>query len=139
MALFPSDLWCEGKPFEACSRNILNRQIARAEAMGFTMNMGIEAEFFVFRDEPQGRNPVSPLEHLEKPAYDTTRLMDNFHWLGELVDAMNDLGWDVYSFDHEDGIGQVEILDGTVLNHRAQGTEALPGEDVEQDLECRTR
>lgn len=109
VALFPSDLWCEGKPFEPCSRNILNRQVAKAAGMGFTMNLGLEAEFFVFRDEPEGRNPVSPLEHLEKPAYDTTRLLDNFHWLGELVDAMNDLGWDVYSFDHEDGIGQVEI------------------------------
>ncbi|MEL6998447.1 MAG: type III glutamate--ammonia ligase [Pseudomonadota bacterium] len=109
VALFPSDLWCEGKPFDACSRNILNRQVARAKEMGFSMNLGMEAEFFVFRDEPEGRDPVSALEHLNKPAYDTTRLLDNLHWLGELVDAMNDLGWDVYSFDHEDGIGQVEI------------------------------
>ena len=109
IALFPSDLWCEGKPFEACSRNILNRQMARAADMGFTFNLGMEAEFFVFNDEQGGRAPVSPLPHLEKPAYDTTRLMDNIHWLGELVDAMNTLGWDVYSFDHEDGIGQVEI------------------------------
>lgn len=112
-ALFPSDLWCEGKPFEACSRNILNRQIDRAKDMGFTMNLGIEAEFFVFRDEDvgaePGRDPLSPLAHLEKPAYDTTRLLDNIGWLQELVDAMNGLGWDVYSFDHEDGIGQVEI------------------------------
>ncbi len=109
IALFPSDLWCEGKPFEACSRNILNRQIARAGELGYTLNLGMEAEFFVFRDEPDGRMPVSALAHLEKPAYDTTRLLDNIHWLGELVDAMNELGWDVYSFDHEDGIGQVEI------------------------------
>ena len=26
----------------------------------------------------------------------------------EIVSAMNDLGWDVYSFDHEDGNGQFE-------------------------------
>lgn len=109
VALFPSDLWCEGKPFEACSRNILGRQMARARDMGFVMNLGMEAEFFVFRDEPGGREPVSPLPNLDKPAYDTTRLMDNLPWLGELVGAMNTLGWDVYSFDHEDGIGQVEI------------------------------
>ena len=106
--LFHSDLWCEGAPFEACSRNILNRQIARAEAMGFTMNLGMEAEFFVFRQD-EDRAPVSPRAHLDKPAYDTVRLLDNFDWLSELVDAMNTLGWDVYSFDHEDGIGQVEI------------------------------
>jgi glutamine synthetase len=36
--------------------------------------------------------------------------MDNLDvWLSETVDAMNELGWDVYSFDHEDGIGQFEI------------------------------
>lgn len=108
-AYFSCDLWCEGKPFEPCSRNILGRQVAKAAEMGFTMNLGMEAEFFVFRDEPGVPAPVSPLHHLEKPAYDTTRLLDNMHWLGELVDAMNTLGWDVYSFDHEDGIGQVEI------------------------------
>ncbi|MEO1468123.1 MAG: type III glutamate--ammonia ligase, partial [Pseudomonadota bacterium] len=108
-AYFSCDLWCEGAPFEACSRNILGRQVAAAAEMGFTMNLGMEAEFFVFRDEAGGRQPMSPLPHLEKPAYDTTRLLDNLDWLGELVEAMNTLGWDVYSFDHEDGIGQVEI------------------------------
>lgn len=108
-ALMHSDLWCRGEPFEACSRNILNRQVERAAAMGYVMNLGMEAEFFVFRDEAGGRAPVSPLPHLAKPAYDTIRLLDNFDWLSELVDAMNGLGWDVYSFDHEDGIGQVEI------------------------------
>ncbi|MEL7114452.1 MAG: type III glutamate--ammonia ligase, partial [Pseudomonadota bacterium] len=115
VALIPSDLWCEGKPFEPCSRNILNRQMEAAAAQGYVMNLGMEAEFFVFRDEGEGRgaeagrDPVSAQQHLEKPAYDTGRLLDNLPWLGELVDAMNTLGWDVYSFDHEDGIGQVEI------------------------------
>ncbi len=115
VALIPSDLWCEGAPFEACSRNILGRQVARANDMGFSMNLGLEAEFFVFKDENEhqrqeaGRDPVSSKQHLEKPAYDTARLLDNLPWLSELVDAMNGLGWDVYSFDHEDGIGQVEI------------------------------
>ena len=108
-ALFACDLWTGGAPFEACSRNILGRQVARAAELGFTMNLGMEAEFFVFRDQPGEPTPVSPLPHLEKPAYDTTRLLDNLDWLGELVEAMNALGWDVYSFDHEDGIGQVEI------------------------------
>ena len=30
-------------------------------------------------------------------------------WMRELVKYMNELGWDVYSLDHEDGIGQFEI------------------------------
>ena len=110
LAWFASDLWCEGKPFEPCSRNILKRALAKARTLGFGLNFGIEAEFFVLRDQPGGGYaPVSDRHNLAKPAYDVSRLIDNMPWLGELVDAMNTLGWDVYSLDHEDGIGQFEI------------------------------
>jgi glutamine synthetase len=110
VAWFASDLWTEGKPFEPCSRNILKRVTSRAAEMGYGMNMGVEAEFFVFEDDEEGGfQPISPRHHLDKPAYDVTRLLDNLHWIGDLVQAMNSLGWDVYSFDHEDGIGQFEI------------------------------
>lgn len=110
VAWFASDLWCQGKPFDACSRNILKRVLAKAASMGYTMNLGMEAEFFVLRDDPVlGYKPVSDRKNLEKPAYDVSRMLDNMGWMDELVSAMNSLGWDVYSFDHEDGIGQFEI------------------------------
>ncbi|MSP88069.1 MAG: type III glutamate--ammonia ligase [Alphaproteobacteria bacterium] len=110
IAWFASDLWCQGKPFEACSRHILKRAQARAAKLGLGLNFGIEAEFFVLTDTAEGSyKPVSTRHHLAKPAYDTARLLDNMPWMGELVRAMNGLGWDVYSFDHEDGIGQFEI------------------------------
>lgn len=109
-AWFASDLYLRKAPFEACSRGILKRVLAKASDMGYTVHCGIEAEFFVFHDSEPALRPVSPLQNLEKPAYDVVRLMDNLDgWLAETVDAMNDLGWDVYSFDHEDGIGQFEI------------------------------
>lgn len=110
VAWFASDLWCESKPFEACSRNILKRQLQAALDRGYAMKLGMEAEFFVFEDRDDGSfAPVSTLPHLDKPAYDATRLLDNLPWLSDLVGAMNGLGWGVYSFDHEDGIGQFEI------------------------------
>ena len=109
-AWFASDLWCEGKPFSPCSRNILKRVVADAAELGYGMNLGIEAEFFVLKKDENGNVvPLSPRANLQKPAYDVPRLMDNMPWLDQLVTAMNDLGWDVYSFDHEDGIGQFEI------------------------------
>ncbi|MDX2307167.1 MAG: type III glutamate--ammonia ligase [Hyphomicrobium sp.] len=112
VAWFASDLWCKGAPFEACSRNILKRVAAKAAGMGYVMNLGMEAEFFVLKDDPShplGFSPFSTRKNLEKPAYDVARMLDNMEWMNELVSAMNSLGWDVYSFDHEDGIGQFEI------------------------------
>ncbi len=109
VAWFASNLHCEGKPFEPCSRNILGRVVSEAGSLGLGMNLGVETEFFVFRDDDSSIRPMSPRHNLDKPAYDTSRLLDNIGWMGELVDAMNALGWDVYSFDHEDGIGQFEI------------------------------
>jgi len=110
IAWFASDLWCEGKPFESCSRNILKRVLAEAKSMGYTINLGLEPEFFVFREDEQGNTlPVSQRHNLTKPAYDVARLLENKDWWSEVVNAMNDMGWDVYSFDHEDGIGQFEI------------------------------
>ena len=37
------------------------------------------------------------------------------------------------------GIGQIEVLDGTVPYHGAQGAETLPVEDIKQYLECPAR
>lgn len=109
-AWFSSDLWTEGKPFAPCNRGILKKVLAQAADMGFRVNCGIEAEFYVFADNQDRVEPLSPPPNLEKPAYDAVRLMHNLDmWLAETVDAMNQLGWDVYSFDHEDGIGQFEI------------------------------
>jgi glutamine synthetase len=110
IAWFASDLWCEGKPFEPGSRNILGRVLDKAAGMGFGMNLGMEAEFFMLQDVPGGGYaPLSGKPNLDKPCYDVSRLLDNMVWLRELVEAMNGLGWDVYSFDHEDGIGQFEM------------------------------
>ena len=109
VAWFASNLWCEGKPFEACSRNILARATQSAADLGYVMNLGLEPEFYVLKDEEVGAVPVSERDTLEKPCYDGYGALDNLHWLSELVDAMDALGWDVYSFDHEDGNGQFEL------------------------------
>lgn len=105
-----STLHLHGSPFDACSRHILQRVQAQAAAMGYRFNLGIETEFFVLRRDDQGRPvPLSPRDCLDKPAYDVRTLLDNLPWLDQLVSAMNELGWGVYSFDHEDGPGQFEI------------------------------
>ena len=109
VAWFASDLHCHGAPFPACSRVILKRQIEAAKQAGFIFNLGIETEFFVLKDGPDGKPvPAGARDNLAKAAYDVVGFLDNYPWLDELVSTMNSLGWDVYSFDHEDAPGQFE-------------------------------
>lgn len=109
LAWFASDLYLDGKPFDACSRGILKRQTEAAAALGYTFNLGIETEFFLFKDTPDGGfAPISERDDMAKPCYDPRLLMDNLPIVDELVQAMNEMGWGVYSFDHEDANGQFE-------------------------------
>lgn len=110
LAWFASDLWLGAAPFEACSRSILKRQLQAAAALGYRFNLGVETEFFLFRDtEDGGFAPVSARDDLGKPCYDVRGLMDNLPVVSALVEAMEAMGWGVYSFDHEDANGQFEI------------------------------
>ncbi len=109
MAWFPSDLYLRGEPFEADSRGILKRQLALAADQGFQFMVGIEPEFYILKDDAGRPEPTSATDTLAKPCYDVVSLLDSFPYVQEIVEAMNGLGWDVYSFDHEDGNGQFEI------------------------------
>ncbi|TGD90667.1 type III glutamate--ammonia ligase [Mycolicibacterium sp. CH28] len=108
IAWFPGDLWIGSIPFEACSRQILKRVTADAAELGYTFNLGIETEFFLLSDRSGVPEPASPDDNLDKPCYDLRGMLHNFGVVDEIVSAMNELGWDVYSFDHEDGNGQFE-------------------------------
>ena len=109
IAWFPGDLWIGETPFEACSRQILKRVTADAATLGYTFNLGIETEFFLLTDDRAVTPaPASPDDNLDKPCYDLRGMLHNYPVVDEIVSAMNELGWDVYSFDHEDGNGQFE-------------------------------
>ncbi|WP_431231298.1 type III glutamate--ammonia ligase [Mycolicibacterium psychrotolerans] len=108
IAWFPGDLWVGDSPFESCSRQILKRVTAEAATLGYTFNLGIETEFFLLSDRNGVPEPASPDDNLDKPCYDLRGMLHNFGVVDEIVAAMNELGWDVYSFDHEDGNGQFE-------------------------------
>ena len=109
VAWFASDLYCEGAPFEACNRGIFKRVLAQAAQMGFTFNFGIEPEFFLLKKTDNGYEPIGPRDDMAKPAYDVRSTLDSFDMLELIVRELNELGYDVYSYDHEDGNGQFEI------------------------------
>jgi glutamine synthetase len=110
VAYAPGNLYLRGEPYPMCSRTVLSRQLARARERGFTFNLGIETEFYFVRVDEHGRpTPWNPRDTLAKPAYDAIGVLESLGFLDELVRYMNKMGWDVHSFDHEDGNGQYEL------------------------------
>ena len=109
VAWAPGSLHLHGAPYPMCSRTVLSRQIDRAAALGYGFNLGIETEFFLVERDEHGINPANPRDRLPRAAYDVAELLEALPILRELIGHMNQLGWDVHSFDHEDANSQFEF------------------------------
>ncbi len=59
--------------------------------------------------EGSGITPANPKDTLPRAAYDVAGLLENLPFMDELIRYMNELGWDVHSFDHEDANSQFEL------------------------------
>jgi len=101
----------DGDQVATCdARSILARQQALATERGLAPVAGMEPEFFLLREtEDGGLAPFDRLDGLDKPCYDLGALLRTGDVLGEIVGAMEQLGWQVSALDHEDGNGQYEI------------------------------
>lgn len=110
-ALAPADLIFHGAPYSHDSRYVLKAQLAAAAELGYRFNVGIEPEVYVLREVEGKWVPwvSEDLRHVPTRGYDieTTILADPF--LEPMVRHMTELGWEVYSFDHEGGHGQYEF------------------------------
>lgn len=110
VAWMPADNTFKGEPYPLNTRVALKKVLEQAAQMGFGMNLGIEAELFVLKQNEDGSLSVpNPDDKLTKPCYDTRSFLDQFQWLDKMATSINDLGWDLYSFDHEDANGQYEF------------------------------
>ena len=110
VAWMPADNGFQGKPYPLNTRVALKNVLATAAEMGFGFNLGIECEIYLLKQEADGQLVVpNPDDKLTKPCYDVRGFMDNFGWLDKMASAINGLGWDLYSLDHEDGNSQFEF------------------------------
>lgn len=110
LAWMPADNGFRGEPYPLNTRVALKKVLAEAADMGFGFNLGIECEIYVLRQNADGSLSVpNPDDKLVKPCYDVRGFVDQFGWLDKVATCINDLGWDLYSFDHEDGNGQYEF------------------------------
>ena len=107
-AWFPSDLHYHGEPYANCSRVLLKGAIKRAKS--YTFNVGVEAEFYVFRKtDGLYKAAVENTFRGTTPGYDVDQTLQSISFLDPMVRHMGELGWGVYSFDQEGGHGQYEL------------------------------
>ena len=102
-----SDPYMNGKLVEQAPRNVLQRTMEKAEAMGIEPKTGVECEFFLISPDGLGISDTSDCQ--AKPCYDQQALMRRYDVITEICDAMLELGWGPYQNDHEDANGQFEM------------------------------
>ena len=112
VARFACDITVDGQPWPCCPRTALRRMAAELRAEGFVMMVGAEAEHFLVRRREDGSIvPFDPdgVDSLAKPCYDFKSLAGSMEYLRTLVQYLEQLGWEPYASDHEDGVAQFEI------------------------------
>lgn len=98
----------DGSDFEGCPRTTLKRQQKIAEKMGFKMNAGTEAEFFLFeRDKNTG--DITTKTHDSGSYFDLTPVDRAEETRRSIVQVLEKIGFEVEAAHHEVAIGQHEI------------------------------
>lgn len=92
-----------GEPFPGDPRNVLKKVVAKAEAMGFTMNIGPELEFFYFEDS-EGTKVLD-----QGGYFDLTTLDAASDLRRDTINALHDFGIQVEYSHHEVAPSQHEI------------------------------
>ncbi len=97
----------DGTPFEGCPRCNLKRVMKAAEKMGFSMNIGPEAEFFLFAKDKDGNITTKTQDHAGYYDVGPEDLGEDVR--SDIVLTLEEMGFDIEASHHEGADGQHEI------------------------------
>ncbi len=97
----------DGTPFEGCPRCNLKRVMQAAEKMGFSMNIGPEAEFFLFAKDKDGNITTTTQDHAGYYDVGPEDLGEDVR--SDIVLTLQEMGFDIEASHHEVADGQHEI------------------------------
>ena len=97
----------DGTPFEGCPRCNLKRVMHEAEKLGFSMNVGPEAEFFLFSKDNNGNVTTNTQDHAGYYDVGPEDLGEDVR--SDIVLTLQEMGFDIEASHHEVADGQHEI------------------------------
>ena len=112
-----SDLWWEGKPYNLCPRHALKRAISEAGQHDYAMFAGVEPEFIAMKWDGNGlpvkafdNDPVDGVRPRRQAfGYDVEYSLDAMGFLGELIDILEEMGWNLHDVVAEGAYSQFEL------------------------------
>lgn len=97
----------DGKPFAGDPRGVLKRLLNEAEEMGYSFNVGPEAEFFLFHTDSGGK--PTTITHDDAGYFDLGPVDMGEDARRDICLALEDMGFEIEASHHEVARGQHEI------------------------------
>ncbi len=97
----------DGSTFDGCPRSVLKKIVDKAGEMGYAMNAGPEAEFFLFMRDENG--VATPSTHDSAGYFDLAPIDLGEEARQEMVNVLHKLGFEVEAAHHEVAHAQHEI------------------------------
>lgn len=97
----------DGSPFDGCPRNNLKRVLAEAKELGYTMNVGTEAEFFLFKKDEDGC--ATTITNDVAGYFDVDPDDTGINCRREIIETLEDMGFEIEASHHEVAEGQHEV------------------------------
>ena len=97
----------DGQPFAGDPRTNLRRVLKEAADLGYTMNVGPEAEFFLFKLDGDGNPTVDP--HDAATYFDVAPIDRGEDCRRDIEVTLQQMGFEIEAAHHEVAIGQHEI------------------------------
>ncbi|MGI6537468.1 MAG: type I glutamate--ammonia ligase [Caldicoprobacterales bacterium] len=97
----------DGTPFSGCPRNTLKRVIKQAADMGYTMQVGPEAEFFLFHTDSEGKSTMTT--HDNAGYFDLGPVDRGEAARRDMCLVLEEMGFEIEASHHELAPGQHEI------------------------------
>ena len=115
------DGFAGGQPLDTDPRQVLRQQVARLRERGWTLWVGIEPEFFLLRQDAQGRWGVGDaLDTLAKPSYDLKAIGRNMGFLDDMRQTLGELGFELVAQGHDSHQEPLSVLEGPAVGEGQQ-------------------